>query len=54
MVLQPLSPCKIGARASTGVSGFTTKARGRWENQKQYPNDNDKQKRGGVGGERNL
>ena len=56
MVLQHLSPCKIGARASTGVSGFTTKARGRWENQKQYPNDNDKcvQKWGGVGGERNL
>ena len=41
MAPQHLSPCKIGARASTGVSGFTTKARGHWENRKQYPNDND-------------
>lgn len=49
VVLQHLSPCKIGARASTGVRGFTTKARGHRENQKQYPNDSDKcvQKRGG-------
>lgn len=41
VLLQPFLPCKIGAGAAIRVSGFTTEARGHWEDQKQYPSDND-------------
>ena len=41
VVLGHFSPCNIGTQASTQVSGFTTKARGHWENQKKHPSDSD-------------